>query len=88
MGRDVDEIVKDLMEAALTLTRTRLGQQLRDAAAVVVEEILLTALCGPQASPETYKSFRWGFDARGVDRPGYIATANVSHYMDVCTLVC
>eukprot|EP00775_Hariotina_reticulata_P003652 gene3652-3913_t len=58
VGRDVDEIVKDLMEAALTLTRARLAEGLREAAAAVVEELLLRELCGPDTSLGSYEAFR------------------------------
>ncbi|WIA08759.1 hypothetical protein OEZ85_008182 [Tetradesmus obliquus] len=57
VGRDVDEIVKDLMEAALTLTKQRLAAGLRAAAAAVVERLLLQALLGG-AEPSTYDAFR------------------------------
>lgn len=60
VGRDVDEIVKDLMEASFTLTKTRLAAQLRAAALAVVEEMLVTALVGPHAGQETFSTFRCG----------------------------
>lgn len=59
VGRDVDEIVKDLMEAALTLTKQRLAAGLRAAAGAVVERLLLQALLGG-AEPSTYDAFRCG----------------------------
>jgi ATP-dependent HslUV protease ATP-binding subunit HslU len=46
VGRDVDEIVKDLMEASLTLTRTRLADALRQVAEQAAEDIILAALTG------------------------------------------
>jgi ATP-dependent HslUV protease ATP-binding subunit HslU len=46
VGRDVDEIVKDLMEASLTLTRTRLADALRRVAEQAAEDIILAALTG------------------------------------------
>lgn len=47
VGRDVDEIVKDLMEASLALTRNRLSEALREVADRAAENIILTALTGP-----------------------------------------
>jgi ATP-dependent protease HslVU (ClpYQ) ATPase subunit len=58
----VDEIVKDLMEAALSLTRARLAEGLREAAAAVVEELLLRQLCGPDTSLGSYEAFRYGVE--------------------------
>uniref|UniRef100_A0A383WBI3 AAA+ ATPase domain-containing protein n=1 Tax=Tetradesmus obliquus TaxID=3088 RepID=A0A383WBI3_TETOB len=57
VGRDVDEIVKDLMEAALALTKQRLAAGLRAAAGAAVERLLLQALLGG-AEPSTYDAFR------------------------------
>jgi ATP-dependent HslUV protease ATP-binding subunit HslU len=56
VGRDVDEIVKDLMEASLALTKQRLAAGLRTAAGAVVEQLLLRALLGD--SEATYAAFR------------------------------
>lgn len=58
VGRDVDEIVKDLMEASLSLTRQRLAEGLREAAGAVVEDLLLRELCGPNADSSTYQAFK------------------------------
>jgi ATP-dependent HslUV protease ATP-binding subunit HslU len=57
VGRDVDEIVKDLMEASLVLTKQRLAAGLRAAAGAVVERLLLQALLGG-AERATYEAFR------------------------------
>lgn len=48
VGRDVDEIVKDLMEASLTLTRTRLADALREVADQAAEDIILKSLTGSE----------------------------------------
>ncbi|KAF8072735.1 hslU [Scenedesmus sp. PABB004] len=55
VGRDVDEIVKDLADAALALTRARLAEGLRAAAGGVVEALLLRELCGD--SPGMVEAF-------------------------------
>lgn len=46
VGRDVDEIVKDLVEASLALTRTRLAEALREVADRAAEDIILAAVTG------------------------------------------
>lgn len=62
MGRDVDEIVKDLMEASLSLTRTRLGEALKEVAERAAEDVILAALTG--AETEDMKGrFRWESNA-------------------------
>lgn len=48
VGRDVDEIVKDLMEASLNLTRTRLADALREVADQAAEDIILKSLTGSE----------------------------------------
>jgi hypothetical protein len=66
VGRDVDEIVKDLMEASLALTKQRLAAGLRAAAGSVVEQLLLQALLGPAADKAAYDAFRCAGCADGV----------------------
>lgn len=62
VGRDVDEIVKDLMEASLSLTRTRLGEALKEVAERAAEDVILAALTG--AETEDMKGrFRWESNA-------------------------
>jgi ATP-dependent protease HslVU (ClpYQ) ATPase subunit len=46
VGRDVDEIIKDLVEAAQSLVRTRLRRKLAAATADKAEAIILAALAG------------------------------------------
>lgn len=57
VGRDVEQIIRDLMELSLSMTRERLREEVQAKAAVHVEERLLQALVGENSSPETRKKF-------------------------------
>jgi hypothetical protein len=63
VGRDVDDIVKDLVEAALGVTRARLTELLREQAAAAAEDAILSAMTG-LSEPDKLAPFRCG--ARGV----------------------
>ncbi|WP_319533356.1 ATP-dependent protease ATPase subunit HslU [uncultured Cohaesibacter sp.] len=58
VGRDVDQIVRDLVESGLMLTREAKRKQVRAAAHGAAEERVLDALVGPGAGPATRDSFR------------------------------
>jgi ATP-dependent HslUV protease ATP-binding subunit HslU len=58
VGRDVEQIARDLMEAALDMTRERLRKDVRAKAEMAAEDRVLDALCGPSASEETRLRFR------------------------------
>ncbi|HWA22626.1 MAG TPA: ATP-dependent protease ATPase subunit HslU [Caulobacterales bacterium] len=58
VGRDVDQIVRDLVEAALHLVRDRRRREVRAKASVAAEERLLNALVGQGAQAATRESFR------------------------------
>src|SRR6187399_3784726 len=53
VGRDVEQIARDLMEAALDMTRERLRKDVRAKAELAAEDRVLDALCGSNASEET-----------------------------------
>src|SRR5690606_25875462 len=53
VGRDVDSIVRDLIEVALTMVRERMRKEVRAKAEVVAEDRIVDALVGETASPET-----------------------------------
>lgn len=57
VGRDVEQIIRDLTELSLSMTRERLREEVQAKADVHVEERLLQALIGENASPETRKKF-------------------------------
>jgi ATP-dependent HslUV protease ATP-binding subunit HslU len=58
VGRDVEQIIRDLLEVALTLTRQKARETVMIKAEIQVEERLLTALVGEQAREETREKFR------------------------------
>ena len=58
VGRDVEQIARDLMEAALDMTRERLRKDVKAKAELAAEDRVIEALCGPSASEETKLRFR------------------------------
>ena len=58
VGRDVESIVRDLVEVALKLTRERLRKEVAAQAELNAEERVLDALVGTSASRDTRDSFR------------------------------
>ncbi|ANC92594.1 ATP-dependent protease ATPase subunit HslU [Azospirillum humicireducens] len=58
VGRDVEQIVRDLVEAAIGLTRERLRKEVAAKAELRAEERVLDALCGDSASADTRAKFR------------------------------
>ena len=58
VGRDVEQIVRDLVEAGITLVRELRREEVKAKAHVLAEERVLDALVGSSASPATRDSFR------------------------------
>ncbi|HEY0838407.1 MAG TPA: ATP-dependent protease ATPase subunit HslU [Azospirillum sp.] len=58
VGRDVEQIVRDLVEIAIAMTKERLRKEVSAKAELRAEERVLDALCGDQASAETRQKFR------------------------------
>lgn len=58
VGRDVEQIVRDLVEAAISLVRTEKRKEVQAKAHLQAEERVLDALVGASASPSTRDSFR------------------------------
>jgi ATP-dependent protease HslVU, ATPase subunit len=58
VGRDVEQIIRDLVEAAIALTREQMRQGVQARAHLNAEERVLDALVGKTASPATRDSFR------------------------------
>ena len=57
-GRDVDTIIKDLMDASLTLVKELKTEALAGEIGPAVEARILEALTGPGAAEDTVESFR------------------------------
>jgi ATP-dependent HslUV protease ATP-binding subunit HslU len=58
VGRDVEQIVRDLLEVAITMTRERLRKEVASRAELHAEERVLDALVGQNAGAETRQKFR------------------------------
>ena len=58
VGRDVEQIVRDLVEVGIGLVRDKKRKEVAAKAEISAEERVLTALVGESASPATRESFR------------------------------
>ena len=58
VGRDVEQIIRDLVEAAILLTRDKRREEVKAKAHAAAEERVLDALVGETASVATRESFR------------------------------
>jgi ATP-dependent HslUV protease ATP-binding subunit HslU len=58
VGRDVDQIIRDLLEASIGLVRERRRKEVLARAELAAEDRLLDALVGPTSSAATRDSFR------------------------------
>src|SRR5215469_10682514 len=58
VGRDVEQIGRDLVEIAISMTRERLCKEVAPKAEIAAEERVLDALVGTNASAETRQKFR------------------------------
>ena len=58
VGRDVDQIVRDLVDVAMIDTRARMREDVRAKAVEAAEERVIEALAGRDARPQTREMFR------------------------------
>jgi ATP-dependent HslUV protease ATP-binding subunit HslU len=58
VGRDVEQIIRDLLEIALKMTRDGLRREVAAKAELAAEERVIAALVGENAGPETRQKFR------------------------------
>ncbi|MFZ1814854.1 MAG: ATP-dependent protease ATPase subunit HslU [Rhizobiaceae bacterium] len=58
VGRDVEQIIRDLVEIGIQLIREQKREEVKAKAHLAAEERVLDALVGPAASPATRESFR------------------------------
>lgn len=58
VGRDVEQIIRDLIEVSIHMTRERLRKQVTAKAEMQAEERVLDALVGDNASKDTREKFR------------------------------
>ncbi|MCU0881568.1 MAG: ATP-dependent protease ATPase subunit HslU [Hyphomonadaceae bacterium] len=67
VGRDVDQIIRDLVEAAIQLVREMRRKDVRAQAEAAAEDRVLEALVGSGASPGTKEAFRKKLRAGDLD---------------------
>src|ERR1700751_537105 len=67
VGRDVEQIVRDLVEIAIGMTRERLRKEVEPKAEIAAEERVLDALVGSGASADTRQKFRKMLRERALD---------------------
>ncbi len=58
VGRDVESIIRDLLESAIMITRTRLQNEVATRAVAAAEKRVLDVLAGPSASRDTRQKMR------------------------------
>jgi ATP-dependent HslUV protease ATP-binding subunit HslU len=58
VGRDVDSILRDLVEVSVAMTKERLRKNVRARAEAAAEDRVLDALVGKEARPDTREAFR------------------------------
>ena len=58
MGRDVEQIIRDLLEIAIAMEKEKKRKEVKAKAQLLAEERVLNALVGPKASIATKESFR------------------------------
>lgn len=84
VGRDVEQIIRDLVEAAIGMTRERKRQNVRARAEVAAEERVLSALVGDGAGQSTRETFRKKLKSGELDdREVDIDIADTSSPMDM-----
>jgi ATP-dependent HslUV protease ATP-binding subunit HslU len=67
VGRDVEQIVRDLVEVGIAITRERKRKDVQARAHVAAEERVINALVGANASPATKEAFRKKLRANELD---------------------
>jgi ATP-dependent HslUV protease ATP-binding subunit HslU len=78
VGRDVDQIMRDLVEQALNMVREKRRGAVKARAEAAAEERILDALVGPGAGPATRDSFRKKLRASELDDKEVELTLNDS----------
>jgi ATP-dependent HslUV protease ATP-binding subunit HslU len=64
VGRDVESMVRDLVEQSVNMVKARKKEEVKEKAAVIVEDIILDALIPPLKAPST-RSSTAGFGTQG-----------------------
>jgi len=58
VGRDVEQIIRDLLDAAIVMTREHMREDVKAKAQAAAEERVIDAIAGPDARPGTRDMFR------------------------------
>ncbi len=58
VGRDVEQIIRDLVEVAITMVREKMRKEVKAAAELAAENRVISALAGENAREETRQKFR------------------------------
>jgi ATP-dependent HslUV protease ATP-binding subunit HslU len=58
VGRDVEQIIRDLLDAAIVMTRDHMREDVKAKAQAAAEERVIDAIAGPDARPGTRDMFR------------------------------
>lgn len=67
VGRDVESIIRDLVESAIVMIRVKKREEMKGKAEKAAEERVLDALVGPGSSPATREAFRRKLHAGELD---------------------
>ncbi|WP_339041580.1 ATP-dependent protease ATPase subunit HslU [Candidatus Lariskella endosymbiont of Hedychridium roseum] len=67
VGRDVDSIIRDLLDIAVNLVRSSMHQKVTSQAREVAKRKILDILVGENASPETREKFEQKLDSSALD---------------------
>ena len=67
VGRDVEQIIRDLIESAISQTREKMRKEVQAAAELAAENRVVEAIAGKDAREETRKSFRQRLRAGELD---------------------
>ena len=67
VGRDVEQIIRDLVESAITQTREKMRKEVKASAEMAAENRVIDAIAGKDAREETRKSFRQRLRAGELD---------------------
>ncbi len=67
VGRDVEQIIRDLVEASMTMTRAQMREEVKARAEKAAEDRVIEALAGPDARESTRERFRQKLRAGELD---------------------
>jgi ATP-dependent HslUV protease ATP-binding subunit HslU len=57
-GKDVDQMIRDLVDVSISMTKKRLKEQIKESIAKLVEDRIVAAVAGPSADESQLRTFR------------------------------